>query len=98
MFGNTTKSNYAVTIPGNIYQAPALLTGDMVLTRINTNPTPFTGSTVVTPATQTVCVNGVVNQIDGKIIVVAGFSAYHIYGWGAANITRCECTLPMAGW
>jgi hypothetical protein len=79
--GYSLNSNYAVTIPGNIYGGST----DMVLTRINTCPTGYTGNIAVTPASQTVCVNGVVNQIVMAKAVLSAASSPTIYMNGAPS-------------
>jgi hypothetical protein len=80
--GHTANTNYAVTSPGNINGGG---TNDMVLTRVNTCPTDYIGSTVVTPASQMVCINGLVNQITMEKAVLSPTALPIVYLNGVAT-------------
>jgi hypothetical protein len=79
--GHTSNTNYAVTSPGNLNGGGS----DLVLTRVNTCPIDYIGSTVVTPASQMVCVNGLVNQIAMEKAVLSPAALPMVYLNGVAS-------------
>ncbi len=52
---------------------------DIIYTRLETCPTPYTIDNTVTPSTQTVCQNGLVEQIDGEVVGVLETDLVPIY-------------------